>query len=80
MGWIPPGASPPRPTPEHEEVLDLEIMEEGEGYVLAWEARPSPTIGDMRSGDSWYHTIDDALRGGLANFGIPLTSWDVLDR
>ena len=75
VGWIPPGAAQPQPTPQHQEVLDFEISREEDGFLLTWKAHPSPTIGEMNEGDSWYRSLEDALQGGLTNFGIPVNRW-----
>lgn len=75
VGWIPPGAAKPQPTPKHEEVFDFEISREEDGFLLTWKAHSSPTIGEITEGDSWYRSLEDALQGGLTDFGIPISRW-----
>jgi hypothetical protein len=75
VGWIPPGASQPQPTPKHAEVFEFEISREEDGFLLTWKAHPSPTVGDLTEGDSWYRSLEDALQAGLTNFGIPIGRW-----
>jgi hypothetical protein len=77
-GWLPIGAAHPQPTPIHEEIMDFEILQELDGYLLAWAARPWPT-GEERSpplvGDNWYASLAEAEQAAEADFGIAPERW-----
>ena len=77
-GWIPSGAARPQPTPIHEEIVDFEILQESDGYILAWAARPSPTAGERLpplEGDNWYGSLAEAEQAAEADFGIAPELW-----
>jgi len=69
-GWLPEGASVPRPTPTKDVALNITIEFDGAGYLLRWVST-DPTLG----GDLWYETLKDAERGATENFGVAASQW-----
>jgi hypothetical protein len=55
-GWLPAGATRPLRTPLRVVTLDLEILDDGDGFVLAWTG---PTPNDCN--DTWHDSIGGAL-------------------
>jgi hypothetical protein len=69
-GWLPPGAAKPLPTPIEDVLLDLDIVEEDDGFLLCWSS------GDGRhKGDRWFERIEDARREAAEAFGAEQSLW-----
>jgi len=70
-GWIPSNAATPPPTPTLQRVVDIRVLDEGEGgFILQWE---SSTPGF--SNDTWHATIEEALRSAEERFGVDRSEW-----
>jgi len=69
-GWLPKNVPSPPPTPMTPVVLDLQILSDGDGFILEWNARDH-----SRCGDTWHQTIDDAKRQAEDYFGVPRDRW-----
>jgi hypothetical protein len=70
-GWLPPGAATPSPTPRRLALLDVRILEEGNGgFILEWQSRNTSDTGDR-----WYSSVEEALREADELFGILPTDW-----
>jgi hypothetical protein len=69
-GWLPRGAAKPLPTPIENVMLDIEIVSEGSGYLLCWNAREG-----KRSGDWWFKTLSEAEVAATEYFGITRNQW-----
>ena len=70
QGWLPPGAAQPRPTPVYVVTLDLEILDDGDEFILAWNG-PSQDY----CNDTWHRTLDAALEEARLRFGIEPSEW-----
>lgn len=69
-GWLPAGAATLLPTPMRHLLFNLEILFDGEGYLLCHES----TYGTV-SGDTWHQTLSDAENSAHDWFGIAGTEW-----
>ena len=69
-GWLPPNAAQPLPTPIENVVLDAEIIFDGTGNLLCWQARHG-----NRSGDLWFETLARAEAAATEYFGIASEQW-----
>jgi len=75
VGWLPPGAAPPSPTPRRSVRLDIEVRAETTGFLLQWQ----PSAGDGApheppyAGDEWYQDLQDALAAANDTFGLSWT-------
>lgn len=69
-GWLSAGASVPLPTPIEKVVLDVEIVSEGAGFLLCWNAREGNQCGDL-----WFQSVDAAEETATEEFGIARTHW-----
>ena len=69
-GWLPDGASLPKPTPCETVELDIRIEATDGGYLLIW-------VGQNRRycGDTWHETVQDAERQAELQFGITGRDW-----
>ena len=72
-GWLPPHAAKPLPTPVEDVVLDLEIMEEAGGFLLAWSSRDGRHHGDL-----WFETAEAAQQEAERGFGARRGQWQHL--
>jgi hypothetical protein len=70
QGWLPPGAVPPPPMPVRVVRLDLEIVDEGDGFLLAWTG-PS----ELASNDMWHGSVEGAMEDARLRFGIDPSEW-----
>lgn len=64
-GWLPANAATPRPTPVEDALVDFEINEVEDGYILEWLSRNT-----SHHGDSWHETLEDALEQASTEFGV----------
>jgi hypothetical protein len=71
IGWLPPGAARPTRTPVQIVKLDIEILDDGDGFVLAWKG-PSENY----SNDTWHASLVAALKAAQERFGIEADEWD----
>jgi len=69
-GWLPAGATTPGPTREVEDVLVVQIVHDGGGFLLIWTGTKTG-----KAGDSWFETAEQAEQAGLEYFGIPASAW-----
>ncbi len=79
-GWLPKNAALPLPTVVEEEIVDVRIMEQDEGYTLEWSARSSaanPKPMPPKSGDLWFESIEDAEISAFKMFGIRQDDWQI---
>ncbi|QDT56744.1 hypothetical protein Pan44_48040 [Caulifigura coniformis] len=70
-GWLPPGAAKPLPTPIRHLVLNLRIENVDGGSLLLYESQD----GSM-SGDWWYDSLEKAMQGAAAMFGVNAAQWE----
>jgi hypothetical protein len=71
VGWLPPGAARPLPTPITQHVLDFEITGDGgDGFLLCYESRDGQVCGD-----NWFQTVAEAERAASEWFGINPSQW-----
>ena len=71
-GWIPSGASQPKPTPVENTLLELRIESDEPGSVfLYWESSNPNYV----SSDSWHQTLENALEVAEKTFGVRVTDW-----
>ena len=69
-GWLPQGATIPRPTPTRDVMLDVTIESDGTGYLLCWASSDLAIAGDL-----WYQTLADAERAAAENFAVTANQW-----
>jgi hypothetical protein len=69
-GWLPPGAARPPHTPVQTVKLDIEILDDGDGFVLSWKG-PSANY----SNDTWHQTVEAAVEAARLRFGIDSSEW-----
>jgi hypothetical protein len=74
-GWLPEGAATPAPTPIEEQLLDLTIASDRNGYMLEWRGADT-----RHSGDTWHESLEDALHQAQMQFGIEPGDWREPDR
>jgi hypothetical protein len=77
-GWLPQNAATPLPTPIENELLDVTIEQEDNGYLLIWTARSSDTSPESvppKAGDSWHKSVEDAEAAAQEWFGIEREDW-----
>ncbi|HVJ85642.1 MAG TPA: hypothetical protein VM452_08350 [Caulifigura sp.] len=70
-GWLPDGASQPLPTPVRSLIVDLEIVDLGHSECLLSYQSHDGTL----SGDDWYASLEQAIRGAEEMFGVAPTQW-----
>jgi hypothetical protein len=69
-GWLPANAVTPQPTPVEDALVDFEVNELEDGYILAWYSHNT-----SNHGDSWHETLEDALEHASAEFGVRPEEW-----
>jgi hypothetical protein len=69
-GWLPANAATPPPTPVEDALVDFEIHELENGYILEWFSRNT-----SHHGDSWHETLEDALEQASTEFGVGPEEW-----
>jgi len=70
-GWLPANAATPNPTTAEDVLLDLVVVDTGEGgFLLKWSSQDNKHFGD-----TWHDTIDDARQYAKTNFGIEPSEW-----
>ena len=69
-GWLPANAAIPLPTPIREILLNIEIQNDGAGFLLCY----SSTDGTVY-GDTWHESLADAESAAFDNFGIARAEW-----
>jgi hypothetical protein len=74
-GWLPLNSAMPPLTPIENAVLDVRILEEGEGgFILEWVSRNT-----CHSNDSWHASIEEAESEARDQFGIEASEWKRTD-
>jgi hypothetical protein len=68
--WLPPNASLPKATAIENPTIDVQIVEEADGYLLAWQSQSG-----SKAGDTWHETIEDAERQAENQFGAEEWEW-----
>ena len=71
QGWLPPGAADPRPEPVREVTFNLEILFDGEGWLLVFDS-----LHPEFCGDTWHESLEDAERQPQEDFGIEPSQWE----
>ena len=72
VGWLPPGAATPPPTPVRHATLDVTIEDDGgSGYLLVFASREA----DGPCGDFWFGSLADAEAAAEETFGIEPGRW-----
>ena len=70
-GWLPPGASTPRPTDTSCAHIDFRIEEQDpENYLLVWSSRDTG-----HAGDTWHRSLTEAVAQAEASFGVSPDDW-----
>ena len=69
-GWLLANAATPRPTPVKDALVDFEVNDVEDGYILAWSSRNT-----SHHGDSWHETLEDALEQASTEFGVRPEEW-----
>jgi hypothetical protein len=70
-GWLPANSAVPQPAPARVAVLDLRILDDGQGaVVLEWKSRNSED-----QGDRWYPNVGAAVGEAEELSGISLDEW-----
>jgi len=69
-GWLPGNAVTPPPTPVEDALVDFEIYELEDGYILEWFSRNT-----SHHGDSWHETLEGALEQASTEFGVGPEEW-----
>jgi hypothetical protein len=70
VGWLPPGAAKPLPTPVQDVLLTVEIQSDLCGFFLCWYCDER-----ARCGDSWHRTLAEAEHAAHKQFGIEPAQW-----
>jgi hypothetical protein len=70
IGWLPPNAAQPQPTPIRNAVLDVRIEDDGGSFSLICESRNTPD-----SWDTWHETLADAEAEAQRSLGIRAWEW-----
>ncbi len=79
-GWLPKDAALPLPTLVEEEIVDVRIEEQDEGYTLEWSVGPSsanPKPMPPKCGDLWFESTKDAEISAFEMFGIKQDDWQI---
>jgi hypothetical protein len=69
-GWLPQGATMPRPTPARDVALNITIEFDGFDYLLCWVSTDNDVHGDL-----WYQTLEGAEQKALEDFGVRSDQW-----
>ncbi len=69
-GWLPPGAALPLPTPVEDVLLNLQISDTAQGFILEWWDE-----GRRHVGDTWHQSVEEALVQAEHWFGITSERW-----
>ena len=69
-GWLPLGATTPRPTPTRDVALNITIEFDGSGYLLCYASEDGTF-----ANDTWHQTLVDAEQAAFENFGIRNDQW-----
>jgi len=69
-GWLPAGTAEPLPMPVRLLTMDIEIIDEGSGYLLCYAAREERVYGD-----TWHATLADAEQAAAEEFGVEASQW-----
>ena len=72
-GWLPEGATVPKPTPTSDVALNITIESDGAGYLLCWVSEDRAIAGDL-----WYQTLADAERAATEDFGVAPDNWQTI--
>ena len=70
-GWLPAGAATPLPTPVRDVLLDIEIQDDGSGYLLCYASRDGSAYGD-----TWHESVEAAEQAAAEYFGVQPSQWD----
>ena len=73
-GWLPSNAATPLAERIEKVILDVRILEDGEGFILEWQSANT-----HYSNDSWHASIEDAKSRAMDQFGIETSEWQETD-
>ena len=72
-GWLPEGASAPRPTPTRDVAPGIDIRFDGSGYLLCWVSEDGQVEGDL-----WFESLSDAEKTAANDFGVAPDQWQTV--
>jgi hypothetical protein len=70
-GWLPSGAARPAPEPLRELVCTVEIVFDGQGWLLVCHSDDSEY-----SSDTWHESLERAEQQTQFEFGIKPSQWE----